>query len=109
MENPEDRAARERVLRKKFGGDLKLPSGKTSSPFGGMDWPGVVVGGGGPEDDAGDIIRGGVGIANPRPSVSGPSGKKAKELDAGIAPWLAADYGVRTAYPPPGLSVRDFR
>jgi hypothetical protein len=95
MEKPdESAAARERVLLKKFGGDLRLPDGKAPILFGGMDWPGVVVGG--PEDEADDIIRGGVGIAHHRPSISGQgAGAKAKELDAGIAPWLAADFSVR--------------
>jgi hypothetical protein len=101
---------RERVLLKKFGGDLPLPpsgrksaghaSNELSSIGGDSSWPGVVIGGGGPRpgEEDGSFNPGGVGLAHRSGDPSdghqqagSGSSKKKENVDAGIAPWLAAD------------------
>ena len=94
---------RERVLLKKFGGDLPLPSRKQQqddpqNSLNGInnDWPGVVLGGTGGDLDGG--VGGGVALAVNRSTDtanggSSQGGKKKEKVDAGIAPWLSADPG----------------
>ncbi|KAL7415233.1 hypothetical protein BDY24DRAFT_382302 [Mrakia frigida] len=103
---------RERVLLKKFGGDLPLPSRQqedSTNPLSGIsnDWPGVVLGGTSGDLDGG--VGGGVALAVHRSSDttnrgSSQGGKKKEKVDAGIAPWLSADMGGDFGAPPAPIS-----